>query len=144
MRVLRVTTALLASVLLFSALLFSQSSNATVTGTVADPTGAVLPGVNIVATNNATGIATAVMSNNAGDYTSVNLLPGTYEITANAPGFRTQTISDVQLGNAAQVRLNLELQVAAAAQSVEVTLTAENLITQSSSSIGEVLPQKTL
>jgi len=142
MRTLRTLAALLVFVLFASTLLFGQSSNGTISGTVADATGAVVPGVTVKATNNATGVVTTVLSNDAGVYNFASLLPGTYRVSATLPGFRTQTYNDVQLGNAGQLRLNFMLEVAAAAQSVEVSVDAENLITVSSSSVGEVLPQK--
>jgi hypothetical protein len=91
---------------------FGQSSNASVGGIVSDPSGANIPGVTIKATNQATGIVTTVISNDAGAYNLASLLPGTYKISAELPGFQTQTVSDVQLGNAAQVRLNFKMVVA--------------------------------
>src|SRR5499426_1439170 len=124
--------------LILSGQSFGQSTNATVSGTVADLSGAVMPGVSVTATNNATGVVASVVSNEAGVYNFASLLPGVYKITAELPGFRTFVYSDVQVGNNAQVRLNFRLEVAAAAQAVEVTETAENLITSSSSSVGEV------
>jgi hypothetical protein len=130
--------------LFLSTSLFSQSSNATVSGTVGDATGALIPGVTITATNNATGVVTSVISNEAGAYTLPSLLPGRYKVSGSLPGFRTQTYSDVQLGNAAQVRLNFTLDVANVAQSVEVTISAQNLLVTSSSSVGEVLPQQSI
>ena len=133
---------LLGFVLLFSIRIFSQSSAATVSGTVADASSAVIPSVTVTATNNATGVVTTVLSNGAGVYNFASLLPGVYKLTAELPGFRTFAYSDVQVGNNAQVRLNFTLEVAAAAQAVEVTETAANLITSSSSSVGEVLAQK--
>ena len=122
--------------------LVSQSSNATVGGTVNDPSGAVVPGVSITAVNNATGVSASVLSNEAGVYSFASLLPGVYKISAALTGFRTQTYTDVQLGNAAQVRLNFALALVAGAQTVDVTIAAQNLITSTSSSIGEVLPQR--
>jgi hypothetical protein len=131
------------AVLFFSSLqAFGQSSNASVGGIVSDPSGANIPGVTIKATNQATGIVTTVISNDAGAYNLASLLPGTYKISAELPGFQTQTVSDVQLGNAAQVRLNFKMVVASLATSVEVTVAAQDLITSSSSSVGEVLPQQ--
>src|SRR5207247_3848631 len=62
MRTLRIPAALLTFVFFASALLFSQSSNGTISGTVADATGAVVPGVTVTATNNATGVVTTVQS----------------------------------------------------------------------------------
>src|SRR5262249_35248000 len=130
--------ALIAVVLFTStAALFSQSSNGTISGTIADATGAVIPSVSVTATNNATAVVTTVLSNEAGAYNFASLLPGTYKVTAMLPGFQTATFNDVQLGNAAQLRLNFKLQVAAAAQTVEVSVEATNLITTSSSSVGE-------
>lgn len=142
MRKVPIRAALLALLLFASAPLFSQSSNGTVSGSVSDVSGAVIPGVSVTATNNATGVVTTVLSNDAGVYNFASLLPGTYKISATLPGFRTATFNDVQLGNAGQLRINVTLEVAAAAQSVEVSVEAGNLITTSSSSVGEVLAQK--
>ena len=142
MGTVRIAEALLVFVFFASTPLFSQSSNGTISGTVADATAAVVPGVTVTATNNATGVVTTVLSNDSGVYNFASLLPGTYKVSATLPGFQTQTFNDVQLGNAAQLRLNFTLQVAAAAQAVEVSVEAENLITTSSSSVGEVLPEK--
>jgi len=77
-----------------------QSSNATVSGTVVDATNAVLPGVSLTATNAATGVVTTVITNEAGVYNFASLLPGEYTIGAALPGFRKQTYTNVQLGNA--------------------------------------------
>src|SRR5262245_16115692 len=120
---------------------FSQSSSAMVSGTVSDATSAVLPGVSMTATNTATGVVTTVISNEAGAYTFVSLLPGGYTVAAELPGFQKQTYTTVQLGNAQQVRLNFTLLVANQAQSVEVTIEADTLIATSSSSVGEVLSE---
>ena len=61
---------------LFGATAFSQINNATLTGTVADATKAILPGVTITATNTATGVAISNVTNEAGAYTILSLLPG--------------------------------------------------------------------
>src|SRR5215475_2162106 len=119
-----------------------QSTFATVSGTVADPSGAVLPGVSVTATNNATGVVTTVVSNEAGAYNLTGLLPGVYTVAAELPGFQKTSYTNVTLGNAQQIRLNFTLQVATATQSVEVTVAADTLLATSSSSIGEVLSQQ--
>src|SRR6185436_46979 len=83
---------LLACVLLPAALhvaAFAQSTNATVGGTVQDPSDAYIPGVMITATNTGTGIVTTVVSNEAGAYQFASLHPGTYDIQASLPGFQT-------------------------------------------------------
>src|SRR5437763_8995310 len=121
---------------------FGQSSNARLSGTVSDTTGAVLPGVEVKATNNATGVVSTVISNDAGAYNFASLLPGAYTISASLPAFQTQTYRDVQLGNAAQVRLNFSLQVGQVATNVDVSIAASQLLLESSSSVGNVLEQQ--
>src|SRR6059036_3475202 len=83
---------------------FGQSSNASLSGTVSDAAKALIPGVNITATNTATGVVNNGLTNESGTYTIPSLLPGVYTVTAELPGFQTRTFTDVRLGNAAQVR----------------------------------------
>src|SRR5438552_3588159 len=121
---------------------FAQTSNATVGGTVADTTGALIPGVTVTATNTGTGIANTVPTNESGAYQFAALQPGTYKVGAELSGFQTQTFTDVQLGGAQQVRLNFTLEVAAAAgTNVDVTIAADTVLATSSNSIGTVLPE---
>src|SRR5215468_3108502 len=126
----------------FAVQTFAQSSNARLSGTVNDTTGAVLPGVEVKATNNATGVVDTALSNDAGAYNFASLLPGTYTITASLPSFQTQTFRNVQLGNAATIRLNVVLQVGGVATNVEVSITASQVLLESSSSVGNVLEQQ--
>ena len=135
--------ALLKSVLLCTCLAMQalgQSSNARVSGTVNDASGAVLPGVEVTATNSGTGVVTSVTSNDSGAYNFASLLPGVYTITAALPSFQSQTYTAVQLGNAAQVRLNFSLQVSAVSTAVEVN--ADRTLIESSSSVGDVLDER--
>src|SRR5688572_10507262 len=115
--------------------------NATVTGTVADATGALIPGVSVTAQNNATGIVTSRVTNESGNYDFPSLQPGTYVISASLPGFQTATFNNVQLGQGQQVRLNFTLQVSAIATDVEVTVAADTLLAATSASIGNVLTE---
>src|SRR6266849_2485779 len=69
-------------------LAFGQSTNATVSGTVSDSSGAVLPGVSVTATNTGTGVVTSGVSNESGVYNFASLLPGTYKVSAELPGFQ--------------------------------------------------------
>ncbi len=134
------TVVLIAILYLCPVLSFSQSSNATVGGTVSDASGALIPGVSVTATNTGTGIVTSVITNDAGAYQFASLQTGTYKVTAELSGFQSQTYNNVVLGVSQQVRLNFSLQVGGVAQSVEVTETADTLIATSSSSVGAVLP----
>src|SRR5215813_5992236 len=116
---------------------FGQSINATVGGTVADATKALIPGVTVTATNTGTGIVNMTVTNESGAYNFPALQPGNYKMSAELPGFRTQTFTDVQLGGAQQVTLNFTLEVGAAAgTNVEVTIAADTVLATTSNSIG--------
>jgi hypothetical protein len=123
---------------------FSQSGNASLSGTVSDAAGALIPGVTVTATNVSTGIISTAVSNETGTYNVPSLLPGVYTVSAELTGFQTRTFTEVRLGNAAQVRLNFALQVAALNTSVEVTASAAQLLLESTSSVGAVLAEKTV
>src|SRR5437879_92193 len=125
--------------LLFSVLFTNgtaQTTNATLGGTVSDATRALIPGVTVTATNTQTGIVTTVVTNETGAYQFASLQTGIYKVTAELPGFQTQTYNDVRLGVSQQVRLNFILQVGTQVQSVEVNVAADTLIATNSSSVG--------
>src|SRR5439155_6461365 len=113
--------------------------NAVVGGTVADPSGALIPGVEVNARNVATGIVTTRITNESGNYDFASLQPGAYTVTASLSGFQTATYNNVQLSQGQQVRLNFSLQVGTVAQAVEVVAEANTLLATTSSSVGDVL-----
>jgi len=119
----------------------AQSTSATVSGTIDDGSGALIPGVTVTATNTATSVATTVVSNEAGTYNFASLSPGVYTVSARLPGFQTSTFTAVQLGNRDQIRLNFTLKVASVATSVEVSVAADALLATASPSVGQVLTQ---
>jgi hypothetical protein len=120
----------------------SAQVNATVGGTVTDSTGGVMPKVEVTAKNNSTGIVTTRTTNETGAYTFPSLQPGSYSLSATAPGFQTQTFNNVELGQNQQVRMNFTLQVSAAGQTVEVVAEADTQLATTSSSVGGVLPDR--
>ena len=73
----------------------AQTSNATLQGTVADPSGAVLPGVIVKLESPATGLTRELVTNSAGVYV-FNFLPaGDYQVTAELAGFKTVRQADI-------------------------------------------------
>jgi len=127
--------------LLVSSTAFAQAGNASVGGFVQDASQSVIPGVTVTAENVQTGIMTAAITNETGTYTILSLLPGTYRLTAELPGFRPQTYNNVQLGTGVLARYNFTLQVGALTQGIEVTADSVALVAQSSATIGQVLPE---
>src|SRR5690242_5088017 len=70
---------------------------AALSGTVQDPTGAVLPGVNVKLTSKSQGIVRQQVTNEAGVYQFTFLPPGVYDVEASLPGFKTLTRPDLTL-----------------------------------------------
>src|SRR5262245_10345111 len=99
------------ALLLVSSNAFAQAGNASVGGFVQDASQSVIPGVTVTAENVQTGVVTSAITNETGTYTILSLLPGTYRLTAELPGFRSQTYNDVQLGTGVLARYNFTLQV---------------------------------
>src|SRR5882672_4976524 len=119
---------------------FAQT-NATVGGTVGDAAGAVIPGVEVTATNVNTGIVSNQLTNETGTYNFASLQPGTYTFSASLPGFQTQTFQNVTLSQTQQVRLNFTLEVAGSRQTVEVVTDANVTLATTTASVGDVLPE---
>src|SRR5213594_4230016 len=127
--------------LLFAMSGFAQVINATLSGTVTDATGALIPGVEISATETETGVVSTALTNESGTYQFPSLQPGPYRVSASLAGFQSQ-IFQVTLGTSQQIRQNFTLQVGAVVQAVEVSVAADQLLTTLSSSVGNALPQR--
>ncbi len=67
--------------LMFATLGFAQSTGGRILGRVADPSGAVLAGVKVAITNQATGVSRTVQTNDSGDFVAVEVQPGTYTVS---------------------------------------------------------------
>src|SRR5262245_63494384 len=86
-------------------------ATAQISGTVRDQSGAVLPGVEVTATQTETGIARTTLSNETGSYVLPNLLVGPYRLEATLPGFRTFVQTGIVLQVNANVVVNPNLEV---------------------------------
>ena len=116
-------------------------TTATVTGTVTDATGALIPGAEITATNTNTGISTLAISGETGSYSIPGFQPGPYSIVSAVPGFSDATI-EVNLTANETFRFNFELQVGAVATAVEVVSDADALLATTGASVGDALPEE--
>jgi hypothetical protein len=117
---------------------YAQVVGATLSGTIMDPSGAVVPNAMVSVRNTATGVTREVTADTAGLYLVPNLLPGTYEVTVMSPGFSTARQSNVALGVGAQQQLNISMKVGETSQTVEVTEAAPQVQLTSSTISGEV------
>ena len=90
--------------------LIAQAPTGTITGTVTDESGAVVPNARISIVNKATEFSRAALANSEGFYSAPALLPGDYEVRCEMPGFRTLVVRvSVQAGGAATANLALEV-----------------------------------
>jgi hypothetical protein len=121
----------------------AQVSGATLSGTVTDSSGAVIPNTKVSITDASTGVTRDVISDSAGLYTAPNLLPGTYEIRATAAGFSTQVQKGITLTVGAQQALDIKMQVGQLSATVEVTTTA-NTVELTSSTLSAVVNDTTV
>ena len=115
--------------LLMAGFLWAQTDRGAITGTVTDPTGAVVPGVQVTATNADTKVQTTATTSDVGLYSLLNLPIGRYTVAFSKQGFKTYDRSGITVGIAQVVRLDATLQVGALTESVTVTAEASILET---------------
>ena len=101
----------LAWVLVMSGAMAFGQGTAQISGTVTDPTGARLPGVDVTATQTATGAVRTVVSNETGTYTMQALPIGPYRLEVSLPGFQTYVQTGIQLEVNTTPVFNVMLQV---------------------------------
>jgi len=118
---------LLFGVFLFALLASAQGTDAVVTGTVLDPTGAAMPDTAVTALNTDTGVSKTVMSNSSGVYEFPTLPPGAYTLSADKAGFKKYVLAGLALRTGDHVEQNLKLEVGATTESVQVTATPEGV-----------------
>ena len=117
-------------------LLVAQVTTGTISGTVSDSTGAVIPGATVNVRNTDTGISRTVTANAAGYFLVPQLALGSYEITAESAGFQTVVRSGITLTMGREAAVNFTLQVGAVAERITVTGEAPMIETTSSTVAG--------
>jgi hypothetical protein len=138
-----VRVATLSAVLFLVPAAFAQQTDATVSGTVTDPSGAHVVAATVTARNVATGVAVPVTTNEAGVYSFPPLPPGKYTFTAEHPGFRRSVITEVELQLGATETINMALELGQTTESVEVQAQATE-VSATSASVGSVVEGKRL
>ena len=138
-RLLRV--ALAAMLLVLPAAASAQLDTGTIVGKVADESGAVLPGVTVTLTQDATGVSVTTVTNASGEYVFPGQRIGKYTVTAELQGFKKSAYTGVQLSVQARLQLDFTLGVGAVTEQITVTGRAELLQTQSAD-IGQIVDER--
>ena len=129
--------------LLASPRLLAQEFRATLTGQVTDSSGAIVAKAAVKAVNNDTGSIYTAETSNAGVYYIPYVVPGTYTVSASAPGFKTAIQDKVLLLAGKYFGQNFTLQVGAISEKIEVTAEPPMLETANGSG-GTILDERTL
>ena len=116
----------------------AQVVGATLSGTVTDSSGALIPNTQVTIKNVGTAVERTVKTDSAGFYTAPNLVPGSYEVTVTASGFVTEVRSGITLTVGAEQVLNVTLKVGGVTEKVEVTGAAPAVQLATSSISAEV------
>src|SRR4051812_29245868 len=117
------------------ALAGAQAVTGTILGRITDGSGAIVPGVTVTLTNTGTRLTRVVTTDTNGEYTAPSLPTGDYSVAAEISGFKTVTMSNVELGVDQHVRIDLKLEVGALTESVTIAATSP-LVQTSSSELG--------
>ncbi len=127
-------------ILLVHPFTLAQHSRATISGTVTDESGAILPGVSITIENLDMGTVRETVADDEGRYSAPNLSIGSYSVQAELPGFSTAVRTGIQLTVARNAIVDLALQVGEISERVTVTGEAP-LVDTTSSSVGGLITQ---
>jgi hypothetical protein len=122
---------------------WAQAGRGSISGTITDPTGALVPGAKVSALNHATGITQSTVSTAAGLYFFVSLNPGSYEITASRTGFESVAQDNVIVSVDQVSVVNIALQVGAVADTVTVSQTVD-IVDTSNSTVGQLIGAETI
>ncbi|MGB7847915.1 MAG: TonB-dependent receptor [Candidatus Acidiferrum sp.] len=134
---------LLSGLLAGSAWQAQAQSTATLQGTVSDPSGSAVPNAKVTARNQATGVESQTITDNAGVYLFPTLSIGLYRLEISAAGFESMAFTDLKLEVATTVTRNIQLKVGQTTQTVEVSA-ALPLVDTTGVSLGLVINDQTV
>jgi hypothetical protein len=118
---LRLFWILLTILAVTSVSVYGQAVNATLLGTITDPTGSTIPDAKVTVTETNTGLTRNAQTNRAGFYTFPNLDPGKYRVEVEQTGFRKSVRDEVDVLVNSAVRIDMQLQIGSASETVNVT-----------------------
>jgi hypothetical protein len=117
----------------------AQAGRGSISGTVSDQAGAVIPGAQVVLLNKATGLTQHTVTSSAGLYTFISLNPGVYQVTASQSGFASIAKDNITVDVDQTTEVNMTLHVGAASEKVTVVEGTE-LVEPSNSTVGSLIP----
>jgi hypothetical protein len=136
MRIIRVASAALIAML--GTLVAWAGITGMISGLIEDQSGAIVPGVTVVATNEETGVQSTAVSDDKGLYSFSALAVGTYDLTVRRNGFRDFVEKSIKIDANSAIRIDIKLQLGAVSDTITVDSEALRIETQSTQ-MGEVI-----
>jgi hypothetical protein len=124
--------------LIWASAAHAQNSRGTILGHIQDSSGAAIPGVTVTLKNVNTNVSAEFITTGSGDYTFVDLVPGTYALTLSKTGFKSAGSSRLILQVDQTLRQDFTLTVGEVTESVEVSATA-TMVQTDNTSLGNVI-----
>ena len=124
--------------------LLAQSTQSTVLGTVTDASGAVIASAQVVVTDTDTGTSTDYVTDASGDFQAQDLPPGRYKLQVTKAGFQTKVVEGLDLMARQQLRIDVNLAVGTAQQTIVVDAVTAGAIETETSSISSTLDTQSL
>ena len=121
----------------------SQEARGTLLGRVTDQTAAVIAGAKVEALNANTGVRTATTTNETGDFILPFLIPGSYNLTVEAQGFRRSLHSEINVRVNERITIDVAMEIGQAAETVRV-VGETPLLDTSTSSMGQVIDSRSI
>lgn len=117
---------------------FGQIASGTIVGRASDASGSLVPAAVISLANAATGVERTVSTDSDGNFVLTQLTPGTYSLSATAPGFKKYSVSKIELLVDQSARVDVHFEVGAVNQEVDVTA-SQARVDSETSSLGQVI-----
>src|SRR5262249_40471642 len=120
--------------------LAAQAVTGTILGTVTDATGGVMPGATVTVKHEGTGVTRTIVTDSNGEFTAPGIPTGKYTLSAELSGFKTMSLSGIDVGVDQRVRINVKLEIGAVSENVTITGSSP-LVQISSSELGTTVSE---
>src|SRR5215510_3901599 len=138
---IRITLTAALIIVCAAAFALAQEFRGSITGRVVDNNGAAVASAAVTITNTATNVSTSTTTNESGDYSALYLIPGSYNITIEAAGFKKSTRQNIEVRVGDKLQIDLQLQVGSVSDTVNVMADAPLLETNSATA-GQVIDRR--
>jgi len=136
-----IRVSIILAVVIVSSSIHAQEVRGVITGQITDPSGSLLPDVQVTVTENETGVQIKTKTNHTGSYQVTFLLPGVYTVSAEAPEFEKTARRDVRVDSGSRITVDLGMRIGSATATVDVT-SDEPLVETTNPDISQLIPKE--